>query len=117
MLSVRDRNQNNSQITSVPLLDVGKGNGPLKNEILSAFSEIINSGRFVGGPHCESLENAIAGISGTEFAVSCASGSDALLLALMAIGIGPGDEVICPSFTFFATATHYSTFGSNSSLC
>ncbi len=40
MLSVRDRNQNNSQITSVPLLDVGKGNGPLENEILSAFSEI-----------------------------------------------------------------------------
>ncbi len=96
---------NVSDVSSVPLLDVARGNQPLKAEIMDAFSSIFDSGRFIGGPFVESLENSVAEISHTQFAVGCASGSDALLLALMAIGIEPGDEVICPSFTFFATAS------------
>lgn len=92
-------------INSVPLLDVGRGNRLLKSEIMATLSEIIDSGWFVGGPHVADLEKSVAEISGAEFGVGCASGSDALLLALMAIGIEPGDEVICPSFTFFATAS------------
>ena len=100
-----------STINSVPLLDVSRGNGPLKEEILSTIAEIVESGRFVGGPHCQSLENAVAGICDTEFAIGCASGSDAILLALMANDIGPGDEVICPSFTFFATASAITRLG------
>ena len=98
-------------ITSVPLLDVGRGNGALKSEIMDSLSEIIDSGRFIGGAHCKALEESVADVAGTEFAVGCASGSDALLLALMAINIGPGDEVICPSFTFFATASAVSRLG------
>ncbi len=96
---------NLSNVSSVPLLDVARGNQPLKDEIMDAFSSIIDSGRFIGGPFVESLEASVAEISHAQFGVSCASGSDALLLALMAIGIEPGDEVICPSFTFFATAS------------
>ena len=91
--------------TSAPLLDVGRGNSPLKAEIMEAVSQIIDSGRFIGGPFVEFLEQSVAEICDTKFAIGCASGSDALLLALMAIDIEPGDEVICPSFTFFATAS------------
>ena len=94
-----------SGVQNVPLLDVGRGNQPLKAEILESFSEIIDSGQFIGGPHVKALEESVAKISGAQFAIACASGSDALLLALMAIDIQPGDEVICPSFTFFATAS------------
>lgn len=92
-------------VTSAPLLDVGRGNQPLKEEIMASISDIIDSGWFIGGPHVKQLEQQVAAASQTEFAVGCASGSDAILLALMAIGIKPGDEVICPSFTFFATAS------------
>jgi len=94
-----------TQCTSAPLLDVGRGNQPLKLEIMEAVSEIIDSGRFIGGPYVQELEAAVAKVSDCEFGIGCASGSDAILLALMAIGIEAGDEVICPSFTFFATAS------------
>ncbi len=100
-----------SEISSVPLLDVGRGNLPLKEEIMESFSQIFDSGRFIGGPHCQSLEQSVAQHCETEFAVGCASGSDALLLALMAIGIEAGDEVILPSFTFFATASAVTRLG------
>lgn len=98
-------------VKSVPLLDVCRGNAPLKEEIMATLSDIFDSGRFVGGPHCQSLERTVSEICDTEFAIGCASGSDALLLALMARDIGPGDEVICPSFTFFATASAIDRLG------
>lgn len=86
------------------MLDVNRQNQPLRSEVDAVLSEVCSSGAFVHGPACRELETAIADYCGTEHAIGCASGSDALLLALMAIGIGPGDEVILPSFTFFATA-------------
>ena len=89
---------------SVPLLDVSRENNHLRKELDAAIVEVCRSGAFVHGPACAQLEAAIAAYCGTEHAVGCASGSDALLLPLMALGIGPGDEVILPSFTFFATA-------------
>jgi len=97
--------------TSVPLLDVGRGNQPLKAEIMESISQIIDSGWFIGGPHVQELEKRVAEVTQTEFAIGCASGSDALLLALMAVGIEQGDEVICPSFTFFATASAITRLG------
>ncbi len=102
---------NVSDVTSVPLLDVARGNQPLKAEIMGAFSSIIDSGRFIGGPYVEALEQSVAQVSDAKFGIGCASGSDAILLALMAIGIQPGDEVICPSFTFFATASAVDRLG------
>jgi dTDP-4-amino-4,6-dideoxygalactose transaminase len=86
------------------MLDVSRENNRLRDELDAAIAEVCRSGAFVHGPACAKLEAAIAAYCGTEYAVGCASGSDALLLALMVLGIGPGDEVVLPSFTFFATA-------------
>lgn len=88
----------------VPMLDVNRQNAPLLAEIERAIGEIARSGAFVHGPACKRFEEASAAHAGVEHAIGCASGSDALLLALMALDIGPGDEVVLPSFTFFATA-------------
>lgn len=90
---------------AVPLLDISRDNAPLAGEMAAAVANVCESGWFVLGPECEKLEQSVAQLCGTEHAIGCASGSDALLLALMALEIGPGDEVIVPSFTFFATAS------------
>lgn len=90
--------------TSVPLLDVRRQNARLRMEIGAAIDRVWESGAFIHGPACEEFEAAIAEYCGTRYAIGCASGSDALLLALMALGVGAGDEVLLPSFTFFATA-------------
>ena len=87
-----------------PLLDVNRQNEPLREEIVEAIAAVVESGAFVKGPDVRELEAEIAEACHAEHAVGCASGSDALLLPLMALGIGPGDEVVLPSFTFFATA-------------
>lgn len=98
-------------INSVPLLDVCRSNDPLQDEIVTTFAEIMSSGRYVGGPYCQSFERSVSEVCQSEFAIGCASGSDAILLALMGRDIGPGDEVICPSFTFFATASAVERLG------
>lgn len=90
--------------TPVPMLDVNRQNAPLLDEINAAIAEVTRSGAFVHGPACREFEAAMADYCGTAHAVGCASGSDALLLALMVLGVERGDEVIIPSFTFFATA-------------
>lgn len=94
-----------ASLDSVPLLDIGRGNQPLRNEIVDAISRVCDSGRFLYGPDVKKLEESVAAVCDTGHAVGCASGSDALLLSLMAFDIKPGDEVITPSFTFFATAS------------
>lgn len=88
---------------SVPLLDLKAQYDTIRAEVEPVIREVVESQWFIGGPHVDGVERAIAEYCGTTRAVGCASGSDALLLALMALGIGPGDEVICPSYTFFAT--------------
>lgn len=90
---------------AVPLLDVNRGNQLLRKEILQAITNVVDSGRFLHGPDVKRLEESMASVCDSRYAISCASGSDALLLALMAFEVGPGDEVIVPSFTFFATAS------------
>ncbi len=102
---------NYSATRSIPMLDVNRGNAELRESILEAVTNVIDSGRFLHGPEVGQLECEVAGICQTKHAIGCASGSDALLLALMALGIGPGDEVIVPSFTFFATASAVSRVG------
>lgn len=92
------------QPAPVPLLDINRQNQPLRDEILAAITEVVDSGAFLKGPAVRQLEAEVAQMCGVDHAVGCASGSDALLVALMALEIGPGDEVILPSFTFFATA-------------
>lgn len=88
----------------VPLLDVRRQNLPLEEELQEAFRRVLHSGRFILGAEVEHFEKAAAAIAGARFGIGMSSGTDAILVALMALGVGPGDEVICPSFTFFATA-------------
>ena len=96
---------------SVALLDLKRQYETIKDEIVGALKKVCDSGAFILGPEVKTLEHNIAQYSQTEYAVACASGSDALLLTLMAINIGPGDEVLVPSFTFFATASAVSRLG------
>ena len=95
----------------VPLLDLKRQYETIKDEIAEALQRVCDSGAFVLGPDVKTLEQNLAQYSQTEHAIACASGSDALLLALMAVDIGPGDEVLVPSFTFFATASAVSRLG------
>lgn len=89
---------------NVPLIDVALQNGPLKEELEAAFAKVLASGYFILGPELEGLERELAEQLGVKHAIGVSSGTDALLLAFMALGLGPGDEVLCPGFTFFATA-------------
>ncbi len=95
----------------VPLLDLGRQLAPLKEQIAAALVRVCDSGGFVLGPEVSKLEQQIAAYCQAGRAVGCASGSDALLLALMACDVGPGHEVILPSFTFFATASAVTRLG------
>jgi dTDP-4-amino-4,6-dideoxygalactose transaminase len=88
----------------VPLLDLGAQYEPLRDQILAAITRVCDSQRYIMGPEVEALERELARLLQVEHAVAVSSGTDALLLALMTLGIGPGDEVIAPTYSFFATA-------------
>jgi dTDP-4-amino-4,6-dideoxygalactose transaminase len=96
---------------NVPLLDINRDNRPRRAEFVEALTRVLDSGRFLFGPDVVEFEGEVASSSQVENAVSCASGSDALLLSLMALDIGPGDEVVVPSFTFFASVSCITRLG------
>jgi len=87
-----------------PFVDLKAQYRAIKPEIDAAIARVMESGQFILGPEVESLEEEIADYCGSRFGIACASGSDALLLALMALEVGQGDEVITTPFTFVATA-------------
>ncbi len=89
---------------NVPLLDVNAQNGPLESALKEAFERVLKSGQYILGPEIDQFEQQVAKVLDVRHAISVSSGTDAILLALMALGIKAGDEVICPTFTFFATA-------------
>lgn len=90
---------------SVPLLDLKQQHDELRDELREAVGRVLDSQQFVLGEEVRLLEEEIADYSNARHAVGCASGTDALLLALMALDIGPGDEVVTTPFSFFATAS------------
>ena len=88
----------------IPILDLVRQYQSIKPEIDAAMLRVVGSGRFILGPEVEALEQEVATFCGAKAAIAVASGTDALLLSLRTLGVGPGDRVILPSFTFFATA-------------
>jgi dTDP-4-amino-4,6-dideoxygalactose transaminase len=95
----------------IPLIDVKAQYAPLIPELEERFSAVLESGRFIFGPEVEAFEEEAAAFLGVPHAIGVANGTDALVLALDALGIGLGDEVICPAFTFYATAEAIARIG------
>lgn len=89
---------------AVPLLDLNRQNAALHPALTAAFERVLRSGHFILGAEVEAFEREAAAFLGAKHAISISSGTDAILVALMALELPPGAEVICPSFTFFATA-------------
>ena len=105
------RGDDGAFLPAVPLLALERQYAVLRGEIRAALDRVCDSGRFVLGPDVVELEAELATSLRVPHVISCASGSDALLLALMALDIKPGDEVILPSYTFFATASAVTRLG------
>jgi dTDP-4-amino-4,6-dideoxygalactose transaminase len=91
-------------VPQIPLVDVRAQYAPLLDELKERIAEVMDSGRFILGPNVQAFEQEAAAYLGVRHAVGVANGTDALVLALDAMGVGDGDEVILPAFTFYATA-------------
>jgi dTDP-4-amino-4,6-dideoxygalactose transaminase len=101
----------------VPLVDVVAGQAAVADEVLAAVARVAKEGRFVLGPRVEELERWLAGASGVSHAVGVASGTDAIELALRALGVGPGDAVVTPAFSFVAAAEAIAATGARPVFC
>ena len=101
----------------MPLVDVKAQYAPLREKLLDRIAEVVDSGRFILGPNVAAFEREAADYVGAAEAVGVANGTDAILLALEALGVGPGDEVICPAFTFYATVEPIVHLGATPVFC
>lgn len=97
----------------IPLLDLRAQHATIREEVVSAMMRVVDSQKFILGEEVQKLEEELAPYCGAKYAVGCASGSDALSLALMMLDIQPGDEVLTVPFTFFATAGAIARLGAN----
>ncbi|HJR58786.1 MAG TPA: DegT/DnrJ/EryC1/StrS family aminotransferase [Vicinamibacterales bacterium] len=100
----------------VPLLDLEAQYRPLRDELLAAVTRVCDSQRFILGPEVDALERELERAIGVSHAISMSSGTDAILATFMALGIGPGDEVITPTYSFFATAGCVARIGATPKL-
>jgi len=100
-------------VRQIPLLDLKAQHRQIREEVLAEIVRVVDSQKFILGEDVQKLEAEIAAYCGTKHAIGCASGSDALSLALMALEIRPGDEVLTTPYTFFATAGEISRLGAN----
>jgi dTDP-4-amino-4,6-dideoxygalactose transaminase len=101
----------------IPLFDTEAVVAELRTEIDERIAAVIDSGRFIGGPEVEAFERELAAYLGVEHVVGVANGTDALRLALLGLGVGPGDEVVVPSFTFYASVEPIVHVGARPVFC
>jgi dTDP-4-amino-4,6-dideoxygalactose transaminase len=104
-------------LVEVPLLDLEPVHRPIRRELKEAVIRVLESNRFIGGPEIENFESEMAEYCEVPHAVGVSSGTDALVVTLMALGVGYGDEVIVPSFTFFSTAGSVRRLGAVPIFC
>jgi dTDP-4-amino-4,6-dideoxygalactose transaminase len=102
---------------AVPLFDTKTPLAPLRAEIDAAIARVVEGGRFILGPEVQAFEQEFAAYCGARHAVGVANGTDAITLALQALGVGPGDEVVVPSFTFYASAEAIPPTGATPVFC
>lgn len=102
---------------TIPHVDVRAQYTPLLDELKARLGAVVDSGRFILGPEVKAFEEEAAAYLGAGSAIGVANGTDALVLALDALGVGPGDEVVCPAFTFYATAEAVSRRGATPVFC
>lgn len=101
----------------VPLFDTRTPLAPLRDELLARIAEVVDDGRYVLGPNVEAFEAELAAYCGVSQAVGVANGTEAITIALRAMGVGPGDEVVVPSFTFYASAEAIPPTGATPVFC
>jgi dTDP-3-amino-3,4,6-trideoxy-alpha-D-glucose transaminase len=101
----------------VPLFDTRTPVAPLREEIQAKLAEVIDGSRFILGPEVEAFEAELAAYVGVRHAIGVGNGTDAITLALRAMGVGPGDEVVVPSFTFYASAEAIPLTGARPVFC
>jgi dTDP-4-amino-4,6-dideoxygalactose transaminase len=102
---------------SVPLFDTSTPLDPLRPELRAAIARVLDSERFILGPEVQAFEQELAAYLGCAHAVGVANGTDAITIALRALGVGPGDEVVVPSFTFYASAEAIPATGATPVFC
>ena len=102
---------------AVPLFDTQSSLAPLRAEVLAAIERVVDGGRFVLGPEVEAFERELAAYLGAGHVVGVANGTEAITIALRALGVGPGDEVVVPSFTFYASAEAIPPTGATPVFC
>ncbi len=101
----------------VPLFDTKTPLAPLREALHAKAAEVLDAGRYILGPEVDAFEAELAAYLGTPHAIGVANGTDALVLALRAMGVGPGDDVVVPSFTFYASAEAVAVIGANPIFC
>ena len=95
----------------IPIIDLAQQQSRIRTEIDARIARVLEHGKYILGPEVAELEEALTAFTGVRHCISCANGTDALQVALMAVGVGPGDEVITPSFSYIATAETVAVLG------
>ena len=102
---------------AVPLFDTNTPLAPLRADLNAKAAEVLDAGRYILGPEVSAFEEEFAAHLASPHAIGVANGTDALVLALRAMGVGPGDDVVVPSFTFYASAEAIAVIGANPVFC
>jgi len=95
----------------IPFIDLGAQQRKIRASLDRRMAKVLTEGQYILGPEVDELENALTAFAGASHCISVANGTDALQIAMMALGVGPGDEVITPSFSYFATAETVAILG------